>query len=616
MSCSTGSSFRRSRLGLVLTAALLAVPAAAEVWPAEDVKTAIALRRGPAESLGLALENVREAVPSFAQPVYSASRGKDVAFASLGPLGLGAEIEKGRIFTRLAGGAVIHRGGFDLVYRGGRMPLQGFVFASSAQPRTFELRSAAGELAFTGDLAHFELDPLKGRLLVFNIDLRIGRDLAARLGAPELEGMAVGVMAIEARLVVPGGRPAAPAPAASVAGVPGCGDWSGQQDVALINVPTVGQAERDTVNGRVGITPSASLKNVGSANVPWFTKFSGNHAPYNNSQHPFLVWSLYRVAGGRIEQLGLSDVKHAFLTINLNCTAGACTDDHILGVGCEDVYGEGNNEDEFGLSFRSEVTAHTGAWESQGSHFDQDNNNTQDHPPENPDPPFTHRLMVAESDLQTPGATYFIEAWYVVRDDVNIFNSMGYRRVTPSFNSGSGAWSFGLPNVFVQGSALGAWVDPNNPGSANATTGVDTGEGHLRLAVKTVDLGGGSWRYDYALVNHDFDRQVGSFSIPLDGAAATAAYFRDLDALPGNDWQVSVSPAAITWTRTAGAGLDWGAAYNFGFVSDQAPTAGNAGFTPVEAGSPGSFAVATKIPSAGGLLFADGFESGSAGGWH
>jgi hypothetical protein len=53
--------------------------------------------------------------------------------------------------------------------------------------------------------------------------------------------------------------------------------------------------------------------------VPWYSKFSGSFPPYNNDQHPFLVWNMYRVANGAIQQIGASGMKHAFLTINSNC---------------------------------------------------------------------------------------------------------------------------------------------------------------------------------------------------------------------------------------------------------------------------------------------------------
>ena len=141
-----------------LLAGLAAWPAAAETWQTREIKTSFFLRPGPAQSLGLEIAGVENAAAPFEHHRFSAARGQDVAFESLGPLGIGAEIENGFLFTRLAGGAVSHRGGFDLVYPGGKVSLRGFVLASAAEPRTFEVRTAAGETLFTGNLAHFELD--------------------------------------------------------------------------------------------------------------------------------------------------------------------------------------------------------------------------------------------------------------------------------------------------------------------------------------------------------------------------------------------------------------------------------------------------------------------------
>ncbi|MBK7147159.1 MAG: hypothetical protein IPH76_18935 [Xanthomonadales bacterium] len=60
-------------------------------------------------------------------------------------------------------------------------------------------------------------------------------------------------------------------------------------------------------SARVYFAPSASLQNIGSADVPWNdwinAGYSAPLAPYNNRQHPLLTWSLYRVAAdGSIDQ--------------------------------------------------------------------------------------------------------------------------------------------------------------------------------------------------------------------------------------------------------------------------------------------------------------------------
>ena len=199
------------------------------------------------------------------------------------------------------------------------------------------------------------------------------------------------------------------------------------------------------VNGRsvVVVLPSAELENVGTANVPWYSKFTNLGVPPHNDQHPYLVWQMLRSSNGVLEPIGRSDLKHAFLTINHGCDPGACTDSHVLGLGCADVYGTSTNNSLGRLGPRSEITASTGIWAHCGgipSHFDTNGDCVQDPGFSSGENSFTHGLKAAETDLQVAGAIYYVEAFYIVRDDINIFNSMGYRRVTPS--KPSTTWTF------------------------------------------------------------------------------------------------------------------------------------------------------------------------------
>jgi hypothetical protein len=479
-------------------------------------------------------------------------------------------------FLDFAGGSIEHRGGPTLRGNDDSVSLAGFELRAGREPQSLELLTAAGESIFYGTLPHHEIDAGRGVFDLFNVDLQVTEALAARWKRPELAGQIVGALTLRADIE---GWDAFAVPAAP----PTCSDWSGDQDVALIQMNAIQQTFRS--QGRVAITPSARLKNVGSANVPWHSRFSGTFPPYNNDQHPFLVWALYREVGGVIEMVAQSDVKHAFLTINQNCEPGACTQGHILGVGCEDVYSVGTNSGHLGP--RSEIAAHAGTWAhcnepapNTPSHYDQvapfcnqDNNGGTENG-------FAHRLVVHDTDLSVAGATYYFASWYLVRDDVNIFNNMGWRQISPSF-SGS-TWTFGFASNFTNGSALDAWVNPFVPpaGSAN-TTHEEPGAGTVQVAVKTTDLGRGFFKYVYAVHNHDFDPQVDSFSVPLAaGVTPSQLRFIDLDDSAGNNWTATVVPGdAITWTAPAGARMPWGTMFTFTFVANVAPVAGLAEVT-------------------------------------
>jgi hypothetical protein len=286
---------------------------------------------------------------------------------------------------------------------------------------------------------------------------------------------------------------------------------------------------------------------------------------------------MYRVANGRIEQIGASGLKHAFLTLNTNC---ACPSGSILWVGCEDTYSTGTNNSTGSLSPRSEITAHTGVWKRCGSIFDPDCNGVQNSPPpfgppSNPaaDP---RRLTVLDTDLQVPGAQYWFDSWYVVRDDVNIFNGMAYRTVNPVLG---GSWSFTPLGVQQAGAVVDAWVNPANPGPNADNKRLATPEGNLTLAVRATDVGGGLWRYEYALMNHDFDNGITSFSVPLPaGAIVTNTYFHDVDRNPATDWTALVTSDSIRFQpppnpRTIDQYFqDWGMLYNFAFEVNVPPT--------------------------------------------
>ena len=319
-----------------------------------------------------------------------------------------------------------------------------------------------------------------------------------------------------------------------------------------------------------------------------------------------------RSNAGVLEPIGRSDLKHAFLTLNNGCDPGACTDSHILGLGCTDVYGTSTNNSTASLAPRSEITASTGIWAHCGgipSHFDSNGDCTQDFfgGGENA---FTHGLKAAETDLQVAGSAYYVEAFYIIRDDRNIFNSMGYRQVSPS--KPASVWSFPTVGAYTQGPAINAWVNPASPGPNAANNQLDTGEGHLQLAVRVTDVAGspGRKRYAYALQNHDFDRQIKSFRVPFDttvGVIENIAY-ADGDGFAANDWTAAIDPTGITWTAPAGttppAEIDYATLVSFRFDSDEAPAAATSTLGVFEAGpagSPTSLQLATLAPAGGGV---------------
>jgi hypothetical protein len=507
-------------------------------------------------------------------------------------------------FEKLVSGALRHGGGFDVRWDGGYVPLEGFELHPSPELYSFELRATDGSVVFVLDYPHTRYIPESRRLVFINMDLRIAGELALRLGRPDLEGMTVGEGHVITEVVeggtLPGGGVCIP-------------DFTGDVDVELTDLDKLSEVFHDSE--RVAMAPSAELGNVGTADIEWFQSIAPDSYGGQSTlgQHPYLIMHLYRSSGGVLNQIGRSDLKHAFFSANYGCP---CPADQILYKGCLDLYSTSTNAWRSRLAPREELTSSTGNWTSLGSHFDGSPvDDYRDHDEGDHPNPFEHRLTATTEDLLTPGASYFIEAWYLAKGDMDIFNSMGYRGVAPQQGQ---SWTFPFTDSgLTHGSVLDAWVDPDSPPPASSTTMVDTGAGHLKLAVQTSPLADGFYHYEVALMNLDFDRQVRSLSVTLpDGAVVRAPGFDDVDDDEGNDWRLTVPGDIATWATDDGDpavnALDWATLYNFRFDTNVAPADGQLTLGVLEPGEPSTLQVAARLPAASALTM-HGISLGKSG---
>jgi hypothetical protein len=512
----------------------------------------------------------------------------------------------------VGGGALRSEGGFVLAWGGKRLDLTGFgVRAAAGTLLELELVDKSGLALFTADHAHYGFDDdARTRFGMRHMNLRVSANLAAMLGDPALAGHSVGGLSFSARAAADatpephteGGVCDSPWPAKGLntdiqtVFRLGPDNWTGADDdveVKRCGLPGGGSCSASSTTGRVVMAPDSSLVNIGQTAVAWFSKFSGQFAPYANDQHPFLVWNLYRVdADGRLRQLGASGVKHAFLTINYACK---CGDGNIIYPTCEDTYSSFNNDENAVLGPRREIEPAKGRWGRCGSIYDTNCDGNEDGG--GATNLYDLRLAVPESELLAPastGAKYYFEYWYVVRDDANIYNTMGHRQISATKNS-SGNWSVALVDKvaphydFYQGPVINRWVDPAAPGANAANAELATPLGRARVAVRATDLGGGQWRYRYAVMNLDYAHveidpahatepnlkitaNVGfdRFAVPLNGAATDIAFF-DADGNAANNWTATTTGGEIAWTAPAGASLGWGTLAQFEFTTNAAP---------------------------------------------
>ena len=370
-------------------------------------------------------------------------------------------------------------------------------------------------------------------------------------------------------------------------------------DVIIADLSDMVQYGR--VGDIVGVAVGSPVCNAGDEPLDWF--------PLNQPNHPFINANLYRLRGDRFEQIGQSWIKHGFAAAQADACGLGCIahpDSTRLGVGCSDTYGSGTNAAQQFLGPRHELNPWTGAWSYEGSHLQQGGDRHT---------PISHRLQLHDQDLDTSG-DYFVELYVVAHDDGNHMNSIAWEPVTISGAPG-GTWTFGLGGSgTVIGPAIMAW-----PG-ATVTTIPDilVDDGRVFVAAKATDNGDGTWRYEYAIYNHDLDRGVGFFSVPLDRATTVSdtgfAAVESHDEPFSNDpWPVTVEPDRVTWaTESFGQDLDanpirWGTLYNFWFDADTPPADTTVTLGLFKPGDPDSMSgptVGPLIPGIAGDVNGDG----------
>jgi hypothetical protein len=494
------------------------------------------------------------------------------------------------VLAAFDGGTVAHDGGFKLTSKTGAIDARGFSVVPGRSPeKSLQLRArdARGEyVAFVLENPRSIFDPAEGVLTVSSMDMILTKEGAGRLGRAELEGLTVGMLSMFADSEIIDGL----GPIVSEVREPLTAGGGAPIDVALSAMSSLQSAGRVGAfpNGRNGLTMSTTSCNVGTGNIEW-------RAPMQ-VQHPVIAMNLYRVLNGRFEQVGWSWLKHGFLSTNSN-GCGSCQHPgtgSLLGVNCSDTYGPSNNSDRTYLGGRDEVNPFTGVWTCQNSWFSNYVNDcVRRNPGMDPLDAVDHRLEVLDADLGNSGATYYYEAYYINPSDFDRYNNCGSRTATMTWTGSN--WSFTTTTNMVQGPAINRW------GEMRSTAQPQT-DGDVILAVQTTDLGGGMYRYEYALYNHDLDRQIRTFSIPVPNAATvTNVGFRDIDQDPNNQWPSNRTSTAIVWsTGTFGSGtanpLKYSSVFNFRFDANVPPSSSAAVLGLFKPGTGTELAAATRGP--------------------
>jgi hypothetical protein len=339
-----------------------------------------------------------------------------------------------------------------------------------------------------------------------------------------------------------------------------------------------GAREGDTV----GLSVATTSWNIGLKDCQWFS--------IPNENHPFIVMNMYRLKDDRFEQIGMSHIKHGFYALGSHqCGGPPCSYEpghsqgSWLGTDCTDTYSAPLNAVQSGMGPKYEVNPWTGLWDYSGSHMQGSHGHDN----------IQHRIQVHDADLDpatNDGATYYSEGFYVMLDDTDAISSASWKEVGITGGAPGGHWTFLMSSSGVlpeMGFAIKAW-----PGATHTLIAEQipvkeftSPDGRCSLAAKATDIGGGMWHYEYAMLNIDMDRQVGSFSIPItDSMIVTNVGFhavehhdepfntRDPDAVPIDNapWVPAVTADSITWSTLTNP-IRWNHLYNFRFDSNRPP---------------------------------------------
>ncbi|MCZ2390439.1 MAG: carboxypeptidase-like regulatory domain-containing protein [Acidobacteria bacterium] len=452
------------------------------------------------------------------------------------------------------------------------------------------LRNArTGMVYFRVEGQEYTYNPMVRGLVASNGRLVVTNDFAASLGRKDLAGLTIGTIGLDVRLrtiessqIVDGEVKSEdmPAMAPSDGTVPG-------PDVIVGDLS--GLAQFGSSSGtQVGLAVATDSCNFGTENLHWQANPSNDH--------PVIPQNLYRMSasGDRMEQIGQSNVKHAFTALTMNICSLGCNGvgGSNLGSGCSDPYSASLNAGP-NLGSRAWINPFTGAFPRGDSATPNNSHTGHSHTGT------SHRILVEIDDLNTSlnaGAKYFAEGQYITPHEYawcqshpgecNMYNNVSYRQYSVTGTNSPFSFSPQAATVRMK-PAIMAWTGATTV-ELQPAPGTD---GVAIMAYKVTNPTPGVWHYEYAIYNQNLDRGIQSFSVPVGTASISNIGFHAPPQHPGwaNDgtvgnggfssmpWATDQSGGSLTWSSETFAqnqnanAIRWGTTYNFRFDSTSAP---------------------------------------------
>ena len=375
---------------------------------------------------------------------------------------------------------------------------------------------------------------------------------------------------------------------------PGGGTGGTGVDLIVSDIPTT--ASTDAVNGIYGFSYAVQICNIGTDPAPYET---------TGADHPLLFQSFYRLHDGRLDMVGASWLRPLLLPAAQDGCGCGCVPAGFssLGAGCSDVTSAAVNGSPSQLIAPSELIDASQGLTVFPSMFN---------PPVADATSRKVRVPAIEIDpFLNLGADYYTEVMVISPSDAldgNPQNSASVRQVVVSLGSGFVLQPAGPTGV--QQTMLDRWAALD--ATVTVTEISDGAGGTFQLASRVADLGGGQWRYDYALLNRNSARGAESFTVTTGAAALSQLHFNDVDSHSGDvfdstDWTSSSVSGLQTWSTDSAAvnplanALRAGRMTSFGFVADLPPVSGTATVEFFEGSGANSTGVTVLAPATGFL---------------
>jgi hypothetical protein len=394
-------------------------------------------------------------------------------------------------------------------------------------------------------------------------------------------------------------------------------------DVTINRLNDVATYASGATDGTVGYTVGTTSCNIGDVPVNWCDNAGGCGGVMRPEQHPVIAMGVYRLKANRLEQIGMSWLKHGFVSTNSNegdfCKLGTSCQSppqggNQLGIGCTDTYWATLNGGR-PMGRRSEVNATTGEFPfpiTGGGESSQ---------------PSHQRTRVDTDDVdpaQNAGASFWIEGQYISDNDAqagNGLNNASYRAVT---FGGSPNFSIALTGSALvrERSAIHAWRTADPTVSIHNVDVPGAIVERFEVARRVSNNGDGTWHYEYAVRNMNSNRSARSFTVEFaPGTAISNTGFHDVDhhsnePYETTEWVASSPPVtgSVTWSTDSfetdgdANALRWATMFNFWFDAAAAPDA--------EVHVLGLFKPGTPTEARWRWpIFADGFEAHNFVAW-